>query len=86
MFALCASVLFSGAASILQGTGTGPVVRFVGGEGPASVLDAVTVTGGLALDGGGILVRDASPTILRSVVTGSRSTIGHTGGPNAAAQ
>lgn len=62
-----------GPATILAGTGTGPVVRFVSGEGRGSVLDAVTVTGGVALDGGGILVRDASPTILRSVVDGNRA-------------
>lgn len=62
-----------GPTTILAGTGAGPVVRFVAGEGPDSVLDAVTVTGGVALDGGGILVRDASPTILRSVVTDNRA-------------
>lgn len=62
-----------GATTVLAGTGTGPVVRFVTGEGRSSVLDAVMVTGGVALDGGGILVRDASPTIVRCVVTANRA-------------
>lgn len=62
-----------GRSTVIVGTATGPVVRFVSGEPPAAVLDGVTVTGGLADDGGGILVRDASPTIVRTVVTGNRA-------------
>lgn len=68
------SVVGRGTASVLLGTGTGPVVRFVSGETPASVLDSFTITGGAAGTGGGILVDRASPTILRNVVTGNRAS------------
>jgi len=68
------SVVGRGPASVLLGTGTGPVVRFGSGEGPASVLDSFTVTGGAAPAGGGILIENASPTILRSIVTGNRAS------------
>ncbi|MEW6271246.1 MAG: right-handed parallel beta-helix repeat-containing protein [Thermodesulfobacteriota bacterium] len=68
------AVVGAGAAStVVQGTGTGPVVTFARGEGPASVLDGVTVTGGRAPRGGGILVRAASPTIVRTTLTGNRA-------------
>lgn len=58
-----------GPATVVRGTGGGPVVRFTSGEGAGSVLDGVTVTGGVADQGGGILVVDASPTVQRTIVT-----------------
>lgn len=58
----------AGPTTIVRGSGAGPVVRFTSGEGPASVLDAVTITGGVAEQGGGILVLDASPTVQRTIV------------------
>ena len=68
------AVVGRGPASIVVGTGTGPVVRFAGGEEPGSILDSLTITGGRAGVGGGILVEGASPTILRNVVTGNRAS------------
>lgn len=68
------AVVGRGPATVLLGTGTGPVVRFVAGEGTESVLDSFTVTGGAAAVGGGILIENASPTILRNVVTGNRAS------------
>jgi hypothetical protein len=62
-----------GRATVLRGTGSGPVVTFASGETPASVLDSATVTGGVAARGGGIHVRGASPRILRAVITGNRA-------------
>ena len=63
-----------GAATVLRGTGRGPVVRFARGEGRGAVLDSVTVTGGLAERGGGVYVRGASPTLVRTVIAGNRAT------------
>jgi hypothetical protein len=63
----------AGPATVLRGTGTASVVRFASGEGPASVLEAVLVTGGQADRGGGIYVSDASPTIVRTTVIENRA-------------
>jgi nitrous oxidase accessory protein NosD len=57
-----------GPLTVLHGTGAGPVVTFASGEGRDSVLDGVTVTGGVATRGGGIYVSGASPTLLRNRV------------------
>jgi hypothetical protein len=67
------TVVGTGPETVLAGSGTGPVVRFTSGEGPGSVLDSVTVTGGIAASGGGILIANASPQILRSVIRGNRA-------------
>ena len=55
-----------------------PVVMFVTGEGPSAVLDGFTLTGGKPDfvapyfgDGGGIFIKDASPTISNNIVTGN---------------
>jgi hypothetical protein len=64
----------SGPESILDGNFSGPVVRFVNGEGEASVLDSFTITNGFSPLGGGIEIRDSSPTILRNVIAGNSST------------
>jgi hypothetical protein len=55
------------------------VVRFARREGRGSVLDSVTVTGGRAARGGGIYVRGASPTIVRTVIADNRATISGSG-------
>jgi parallel beta-helix repeat protein len=65
------TVLGSGPRTVVRGTGTGPVVTFASGEGPDSVLDSVTVTGGRATEGGGIHIVDASPTVRRAVISGN---------------
>jgi nitrous oxidase accessory protein NosD len=57
-----------GPATVLRGTGTTSVVHMGRAEGPETVLDSFTVTGGTADSGGGILVDHASPTILRLIV------------------
>lgn len=61
-------VVGTGHESVIRGTGNGPVVTLATGEDLDSVLDSCTITGGLADQGGGIYVRDSSPTILRNVV------------------
>jgi len=63
----------SGPASVLVGTGRGPVVTFARGETRASVLDSFTVTGGVAERGGGIYVNGASPTVLRNRIVANRA-------------
>jgi parallel beta-helix repeat protein len=62
-----------GPTSVLRGTGTGSVVTFTSGEPAGAVLDSVLVTGGVADSGGGILVRNASPTIQRTVLFDNRA-------------
>jgi len=74
--------------TVLQGTGTGPVVAFRDGEGPDSILESLTVTGGSAPSGGGIHIDRASPTIVRTIVTGNRAAAAGSGvwiqGPSSA--
>ena len=62
-----------GPTTVLRGTGTGPVVTFVSGEPADAVLESVRVTGGVADSGGAILIRNASPTIQRTVLAGNRA-------------
>lgn len=64
----------SGPHTVIRGTGAGPVVTFDSGEGPDSVLDSLTITGGVAPSGGGVLIDGASPTIVRCVITGNRAS------------
>ena len=80
-----AAVMVVGAGAgvtTLQGTGTGPVAVFAAGEGAASGLRALTVTGGTctsvpampsgtACYGGGIAIADASPTLASLEITGN---------------
>lgn len=73
------AVVGVGPATVLRGSGGGPVVRFAGGEGVATVLDSVTVTGGVADRGGGLRIVDASPTITRTVIAGNRAAIAGSG-------
>ena len=65
------SVIGVGEDTVISGTGAGPVVRFVSGETGASILDSVTITGGSAPSGGGILIENSSPTVIRNVITGN---------------
>jgi len=67
------TVVGLGPETILEGTGTGPVVTFDDGEGAGSVLDSVVVTGGSAPRGGGILILDASPVVIRTIVFANRA-------------
>lgn len=63
-----------GAGTVLVGSGEGPVVRFDSGEGATSVLDSVTVRGGRATRGGGILVSGADPVIVRCHIVRNRAS------------
>lgn len=65
-------VVGAGAASVLRGIG-GPVVTFAGGESQDAVLDSFTITGGLALRGGGIRIVGSSPTIVRNIIVDNRA-------------
>lgn len=53
----------------IDGDGKHPVVRFGSGEPASTLLAGFTLTGGQDLNGGGIQVIDASPTIQDVVVT-----------------
>ncbi len=55
-------------ATIIDGQQSGSVVQFVASEGRESVLEGVTITGGLADRGGGILCLATSPTIRDCIV------------------
>ena len=46
---------------------------FAYGEGPSSVLEAVTITRGYGSSGGGIYISSSSPTIRRCIFTGNRA-------------
>ncbi len=63
-----------GHKTVVVGSGEGPVVRFTNGEGNESVLDSIRVTGGRAIQGGGILIRGASPVVVRCVITRNRAS------------
>jgi hypothetical protein len=62
------TVVGAGLDSVVQGTGRGPVVTFSSGEGTDSVLDSLTITGGLADLGGGLHIAHSSPRIVRNVI------------------
>jgi hypothetical protein len=64
----------AGLETVIQGSGTRPVVRFVSGETNAAILDSVVVTGGESDRGGGLRIVDASPTIVRSFIVENRSS------------
>ncbi|RMD97116.1 MAG: hypothetical protein D6812_15815, partial [Deltaproteobacteria bacterium] len=61
------------AATILDAEQAGSVVTFAHGEGPDSLLEGFTITGGFSLErGAGIWIEDASPTLRNLIVTGNR--------------
>ncbi len=68
-------IVGAGEATVIRGVERGPVVRFSSREGPGSVLDSVLITGGVAKRGGGIFIHNASPTVVRTVVTGNRAEL-----------
>ncbi|MCA9321014.1 MAG: hypothetical protein KDB53_09780 [Planctomycetes bacterium] len=51
------------AVTTIDGMGGFPCVRFVSGEGPASVIRGFRLSFGSAIDGGGVLCVQSSPTI-----------------------
>ncbi|MCH8148088.1 MAG: hypothetical protein IH987_08875 [Planctomycetes bacterium] len=63
--------------TIIDGTGFGcSVVRCVSEEGPDTVLDGLTITGGEATWGGGMYNEDSSPTVSNCVFTGNSAIDG----------
>jgi len=57
--------------TVISGSGTDSVVRCVSGEGPDTILEGFTITGGSALEGGGMLNIGSSPTIRECVFSGN---------------
>ncbi len=66
--------------TIIDGQGLGPVVTFMAGEGPDSVLEGFTLMNGSAPNGGGVACFMASPTILRCVFQNNVATSNCGGG------
>ena len=62
-------------ATVIDGTG-GKVVVFAGGEGPDTILEGITVTGGNTGDrGGGLYISGASPTLIDLAITGNYGNV-----------
>ncbi len=59
------------AATILDGQQGGSVVTCTSGEGPATVLDGFTITGGSGLFGGGMNNAASSPTVIGCAFSGN---------------
>lgn len=57
-------------ATVIDGGLNGSVVTFDSGEGAGSVLDGFSLTNGLG-DGGGVLCRNSSPSVLNNLVNGN---------------
>lgn len=60
--------------TFLDGNGAGPVVTFSSAEGKDSILNGFTVRNGSAPYGAGIYIKEASPTIRNSILTGNAAT------------
>jgi len=60
--------------TFLNGGGAGPVVTFSTAEGKDSILDGFTVRNGKAPYGAGVYIKEASPTIRNSILTGNTAT------------
>ncbi len=60
-----------GIRTIIKGIKGSPVVSFTNGETSESVLDFVTITGGSAEEGSGILINNSSPTVIRDIIIGN---------------
>ncbi|MCH7547260.1 MAG: hypothetical protein IID30_12740, partial [Planctomycetes bacterium] len=60
----------------IHGGGLGPVVQCVSGEGPGSVLQGFTITGGNASSGGGMYNFNSSPTVTNCDFINNSATFG----------
>ena len=60
--------------TFLDGGGSGPVVTFSSAEGKDSILNGFTIRNGKALNGAGIYINGASPTIRNSILTRNAAT------------
>jgi parallel beta-helix repeat protein len=62
------------ATTIIQGTGSDSVVKFVGGD--TSSLAGFTIRGGNMIEGGGIYIDESDPHIEANVITNNRASEG----------
>jgi PKD repeat protein len=61
--------------TVIDGSGSsGSVVTAVNGEGPATVLEGFTITGGNALEGGGMRNVGSSPTVRDCIFSGNTAS------------
>ncbi len=60
--------------TIINGSGAGSVVQCVNGEGPGTVLEGLTITGGNANEGGGMLNIGTSPTVRNCIFENNTAT------------
>lgn len=58
----------------LDGTNSGTVVTISGGAGPTTRIDGFKITGGNAVNGGGIAISGSSPTIVNNLISLNMST------------
>ncbi|MFO8082519.1 MAG: right-handed parallel beta-helix repeat-containing protein [Armatimonadota bacterium] len=61
------------AATVINGSGAGPVVTFANGETADAVLAGLTITGGGGAAGAGVHCTGSSPTISRNVIEGNEA-------------
>ena len=59
--------------TILDAKQSGSVVRFENNESSGAVLSGLTLTGGHAVEGGGIFISGASPTLSHLLITGNKA-------------
>ena len=59
---------------VLQGNGTGPVVRFVSGEDRSCLMQGFVITADCGSSGAAIVCRSASPTIAHCLVVGNHTS------------
>ncbi len=64
------------AATVLDAGGAGTAVRIIFGEGPTTILDGLTITGGNGSLGGGLEISLSDPVIRRCVITGNTASQG----------
>ena len=62
------------AVTVIDGNSSGSVVTLVNGEGTDSVLRGFTLTHGLAMDGGGVAIDGASPTLSALAIDENEAT------------
>ena len=63
------------AATVVDAGGQGSVVRFVNAEGSDTVISGLTLRGGAAPLGGGVMCSGASPTLSRCVIRDNVATV-----------
>lgn len=68
------TVVGVGGGTEIVGDGTDTVVSFKSGEGINSLLDQVTVRGGMAVNGGGVSIIDSAPRVTRCSIINNRSS------------